>query len=159
MDALKIISGGQTGADQGALRAAKTKGFLTGGWAPKGWLTEDGPALWLADFGVAEYHQADYPARTKMCAANSDLLLWFGDTQSPGGKLSLRLAEEFDLPSRCVMFGVSEPADVAAWIQEQTAYWEGTISLWVAGNRESKAIGIGKRVEEFMGAVLDLLSA
>src|SRR5262249_6057013 len=38
----KVISGGQTGVDQVALRAAKACGIPTGGWAPKGWRTEDG---------------------------------------------------------------------------------------------------------------------
>ena len=36
----KIISGGQTGADMGGLLAAKDLGIRTGGWMPKGWLTE-----------------------------------------------------------------------------------------------------------------------
>jgi hypothetical protein len=30
----KVISGGQTGVDQAALRAAKACGIPTGGWAP-----------------------------------------------------------------------------------------------------------------------------
>jgi uncharacterized membrane protein YfcA len=36
------------GADQAALRAARADGVLTGGFAPQGWLTEDGPTPWLA---------------------------------------------------------------------------------------------------------------
>jgi len=39
----KIISGGQTGADQGAIDAAIKYSFLYGGWIPKGRLTENGP--------------------------------------------------------------------------------------------------------------------
>jgi len=38
----KIISGGQTGADQAALDAAIKLGIPHGGWIPKGRLTEDG---------------------------------------------------------------------------------------------------------------------
>ena len=49
---LTVISGGQTGVDQAALRAARSCGIPTGGWAPRGWLTEDGPAPWLADYGL-----------------------------------------------------------------------------------------------------------
>lgn len=45
----RIVSGGQTGADQAALRAARAAGLPTGGWAPRGWLTEEGPAPWLAN--------------------------------------------------------------------------------------------------------------
>jgi hypothetical protein len=40
---MKIISGGQTGVDRGALKAAKAAGLETGGWMPRGWLSEDGP--------------------------------------------------------------------------------------------------------------------
>lgn len=50
----RVISGGQTGADQAALRAARACGIPTGGWAARGWLTEDGPAPWLAEWGLAE---------------------------------------------------------------------------------------------------------
>lgn len=51
---IKIVTGGQTGADQGALLAARAAGIATGGWAPLGWMTEDGPAPWLADFRLIE---------------------------------------------------------------------------------------------------------
>ena len=40
---IKIISGGQTGADQGALDAAIELDIPHGGWIPKGRLAEDGP--------------------------------------------------------------------------------------------------------------------
>ncbi|MBU0966840.1 MAG: putative molybdenum carrier protein [Proteobacteria bacterium] len=39
----KIISGGQTGADQAALDIAIKLNIPYGGWIPKGRLTEDGP--------------------------------------------------------------------------------------------------------------------
>jgi Circularly permutated YpsA SLOG family len=61
----KIVSGGQTGADQAGLRAARAAGIETGGWAPKGWDTEDGPAPWLEDFGLIECPVTGYPARTE----------------------------------------------------------------------------------------------
>lgn len=57
----RVISGGQTGADQAALRAARACGIPTGGWAPRGWLTEDGPSLWLAEWGLVEM-----PGREKL---------------------------------------------------------------------------------------------
>lgn len=37
---IKIVSGGQTGVDQGALEAAVELGLEFGGWAPHGWLAE-----------------------------------------------------------------------------------------------------------------------
>ena len=39
----KIVSGGQTGVDRGALDAALASGFACGGWCPKDRNAEDGP--------------------------------------------------------------------------------------------------------------------
>jgi len=39
---VKIVSGGQTGVDRGALEAADALGLDFGGWAPHGWIAEDG---------------------------------------------------------------------------------------------------------------------
>src|SRR5215471_5688537 len=62
----RTISGGQTGADQGGLRAAKTLGIPTGGWAPRGRMTEDGSAEeLLRSFGLREFSQPGYPPRTR----------------------------------------------------------------------------------------------
>jgi hypothetical protein len=59
----RTITGGQTGADQASLRAARAAGLATGGFAPRGWLIEDGPALWLAGYDFVECDRRDYPAR------------------------------------------------------------------------------------------------
>src|SRR5262249_48098117 len=58
---MRVITGGQVGTDQGALRAARVAGLLTGGWAPQGWMTEGGAGTWLADFGLVECPRAGYP--------------------------------------------------------------------------------------------------
>ena len=39
---IKIVSGGQTGVDRGALEAAMALGLDFGGWTPHGWIAEDG---------------------------------------------------------------------------------------------------------------------
>src|SRR5438067_2876081 len=57
---LKVISGGQTGVDRGALDAALALQVECGGWCPKGRLAEDGtipkryPVMELANAGYAE---------------------------------------------------------------------------------------------------------
>ncbi|HSQ58757.1 MAG TPA: putative molybdenum carrier protein, partial [Gemmata sp.] len=38
----RVISGGQTGADRGALIAARAAGIATGGFMPRGFLAHDG---------------------------------------------------------------------------------------------------------------------
>ena len=40
---VKVISGGQTGVDQAALRAAQASGLAIGGWCPPGRESEAGP--------------------------------------------------------------------------------------------------------------------
>jgi hypothetical protein len=67
----KIISGGQTGADQGALDACIELGFPFGGWVPRGRKTVAGPL-------PSRYHQmtetptASYLAPTEKNLIDSD---------------------------------------------------------------------------------------
>lgn len=39
---IKIVSGGQTGVDRGALDAALSVGVPCGGWCPEGRMADDG---------------------------------------------------------------------------------------------------------------------
>jgi hypothetical protein len=92
----KIICGGQTGVDQAALRAARACGIQTGGWAPRGFRTDDGPAPWLADFGLREHPSADYPDRTRANVGEAGLTLIVVTRESDlagGTALTLRVAQ------------------------------------------------------------------
>lgn len=144
----RVVSGGQTGVDRAALRAARAAGIPTGGWAPKGWATEAGPAPWLADFGLVECDEPGYPARTVANARDSDGTLWIGDPSSPGGQLTIGTADALDKPLLVVRAGVTTPGDVRRWIEA-----EGIRVLNVAGNRESTEPGIGARAEAFLAVV------
>ncbi len=159
MAELRIVSGGQSGCDQAALRAAKAAGLKTCGWMPRGWLTEDGPAPWLAEaFGLKEHPEASYPPRTRANIHAADALLWFGNPYSPGGRLTLSLATEASIDV-FVVLTESTPADVVDWLIGMVlpGHEETGISLMVAGNRESKTPGIGARVEAFLTDVFRLL--
>lgn len=79
---MKIISGGQQGADLGALYGARDAGMLTGGWAPHNWYSGYKPeeAL-LRSFGLqpAPYDPKTYPTRTMLNVDDSDgtvAILW-----------------------------------------------------------------------------------
>jgi hypothetical protein len=156
----KVVSGGQTGADQGGLRAARAAGIPTGGWAPKGWLVEsaDGrrnsAAPELADFGLIECDLPGYPARTQANVRDSDGTIWFGDFNTLGGRATLDACRRFRRPFCLVYQGITTPSLVMYWIREK-----GIRVLNVAGNRESSAPGIGARVERFLGAVFRQLRA
>jgi len=68
-----VISGGQTGADQAGLSAAKFIGLQTGGTAPKGYKTLDGPCYDLRDvYGLEENESSNYAVRTDLNVQNSD---------------------------------------------------------------------------------------
>ena len=55
---LRIVSGGQTGVDRGALQAAMALGLDWGGWAPKGWRAENGPIPASSDSASTRYKAA-----------------------------------------------------------------------------------------------------
>src|SRR5262245_49041797 len=161
----KLVSGGQTGADQGALRAARAAGIPTGGWAPKGWLTE-GPldeeghpwpkevtAPWLADFGLVECPEPGYPARTRANVRDSDATLWFGDWHTTGGRATLDACKLQNKPFLLVFGALTRPSEVVWWLDDT-----GVRVLNVAGNREGIAPGIGERTEYFLGVVFRRLA-
>jgi hypothetical protein len=153
---LRITSGGQTGADLGALVAARLAGVPTGGHAPSGWQTESGPAPWLADYGLVQCPGPGYPARTRRNVKAADACLWFGNPASPGGRLTLGLCRQEGV-AHFVVLTESTPADAAAWLREYVFPGREGVTLLVAGNRESSAPGIGARVEAFVSGLLGLL--
>jgi hypothetical protein len=147
----KVITGGQTGADQGALRAARACGVPTGGWAPLGWLVEtpdgrrDVATPWLATWGLVECPEMGYAARTRANVRDSDGTLWFGDWHTTGGRATLDACRNQDKPFLIVFRGATRPSQVCAWIEAN-----GVRVLNAAGNREPKSPGLGARVERFM---------
>lgn len=81
----RVRSGGQTGADKTGLVCAKKIGLETGGVAPKGYRTDEGPDLELRDlYGLTESHTSDYAPRTKQNVQDAEATLWFGKLGSPG---------------------------------------------------------------------------
>jgi Circularly permutated YpsA SLOG family len=147
---IRVITGGQTGADEAAWRAAKAAGLPTGGWMPKGFITERGPRPEFADlYGAKEIPTVDYAARTQANVADADLVLWFGDSQTPGGRLTVGLCRQRGLSCLLIQPGQNvRPQKVAENVHTYFLPKRGV--LMVAGNRESKSPGIGARVEEFL---------
>src|SRR5262245_5244465 len=80
-----VVAGGQTGTDQSALAVAKRFGLATGGWMPKGFLTEQGARPGLAgQYGLREHRSTAYADRTRANVEDADVTLWLGSRDSPG---------------------------------------------------------------------------
>lgn len=157
---VRIISGGQNGADEAGLLAAHRLGIPTGGTATKGYKTTLGPKPEQAEkFGLVENQFTTYPPRTKANVHNSDGTVIFSQTPelSSGSKLTYDYAVETGKPVH-IVGGTSAKAKEAfrAWLAENDIR-----VLNVAGSRQWQRHGVlrGKadfqdRVEEFLVDVL-----
>ena len=70
MNVRKIVSGGQTGADQGALSACVMARFPYGGWVPKGRRSEKGKIP--PRYRLRQHRSRHYPPRTEANVRDSD---------------------------------------------------------------------------------------
>ncbi len=142
---LKIVSGGQTGVDQGALEAALELGLDHGGWCPRGRLSEAGPIPTC--FRLDETDSAEYWVRTEQNVIDSDAtLILFRDQIRGGTALTQRMAIKHGRPCRCVDLNQTPSArSVQQWLQDLTI---GVLN--VAGPRESWCPGIQKQARRFL---------
>ncbi|ENW78940.1 hypothetical protein F909_03257 [Acinetobacter sp. ANC 3929] len=82
---IKIISGGQTGVDRGALDAALSVGAPCGGWCPEGRMAEDGVIPDRYPLSILE--NSGYRKRTKQNVQDSDatIIIYFDYIFAKGG--------------------------------------------------------------------------
>ena len=150
----KIVSGGQTGADQGALSACVQAGFPYGGWIPKGRRTEKGNVP--ARYRMRQHWSRHYPPRTEKNVVDSDGTVIFTYGKPDGGsRLTIEFAKQHGKPWLAV--DATRPHDeivarVARWIRRRLP--DGAV-LNVAGSRRSKVPGIHFIVKR---AVRDVLA-
>ncbi|MGO1640615.1 MAG: putative molybdenum carrier protein [Candidatus Corynebacterium faecigallinarum] len=140
-----IRSGGQSGADRGALDAARSQGVGIEGWCPAGGWAEDHPEPpgLLSEYPeLMETPSVDPAQRTEWNVRDSDATLILaplstnGVAASPGTRLTLELAEKYQKPSLLIGEGsTDEIATVLDWLAGQG---NGLI-LNVAGPRESES--------------------
>lgn len=142
---LKIVSGGQTGVDRGALDAAIVLGILRGGWCPAGRRAEDG--VIPARYQLEETPSEDYGERTEWNVRDADSTLIISPLPLSGGTLfTLECARRFGRPHLVV-----DPSDPEAGGKIQS--WmkgKGIRILNVAGPRESSVPGICTRTSALL---------
>ena len=153
----KIVSGGQTGVDRGALEAALDLGFPYGGYVPKGRRSEDG-IVPLEFAAMTEDTRKDYLHRTELNVINSDATLILSQTRelTGGTKRTAEFCEKHGKPYWIDNPETSNETDrgleVLYWIEAE--FGERGIVLNVAGPRESKVPGIEASTKAFISRLL-----
>jgi len=148
----KIISGGQTGADQAALDVAIDYGIPHGGWIPKGRKTEKGR---LPDkYRLKELSSIDYAKRTELNVIDSEGTLILSHGPLTGGSaLTKSLAKKHN--RSCLHVDLNSMSEykaveaIRSWIESRDIH-----VLNVAGPRASEDLEIYDATQRVLKAVI-----
>jgi hypothetical protein len=155
----RVISGGQTGVDQAALRAAIASGVLLDGWCPPGRICEDG--IIPAEFPLKETplerseEAAGIPRslRTEWNVRDSDGILILTKsiaTLDPGTSWARQCSFHYKKP-----YAIEDPSDPLSQIRSRKWIEVNSIEvLNVVGPSEKTEPGIGQLVYIFLTRLL-----
>lgn len=150
---MRIVSGGQTGADRAALDTALELGLESGGWVPRGRLAEDGviPARYP---NLIEAGSGSPAVRTELNVRDSDATVIFSHGSLAGGTALTeclarrygRLLLHLDL---CRVSESDAAATLRGWLDRHRP-----LRLNVAGARHSEDADIYAATRRVLGAAL-----
>jgi hypothetical protein len=144
----RIVSGGQTGVDRGALEAAIALGIAHGGWCPRGRLAEDGSVP--SRYELVENESYNYKVRTTQNVEDSDATLILHLRPLSGGTLlTKRVAARLRKPYASFEIDDENIDSIRNWLAETRP-----VVLNIAGPRESSEPGIETRSAEFLIRIL-----
>lgn len=163
-----VVSGCQSGVDRAALDAALSLGLSIGGWAPKGWGSEDGPIdrKYRYDQESGEGLREDrgpvsslahaYSRRTYLNVSESDATVIITRRPMSGGtKRAYEICQDERRPClliKTVLWKPGRAGDVVDWLRGKSA-----TRVNFAGPRESKEEGIYDEAYGIVRAILELL--
>jgi hypothetical protein len=153
----KVISGGQTGVDQAALRAARDCGLEIGGWCPPERVCETGmippefPLRETDEERSARAPEVPRSQRTEWNVRDSDGALVIGATEraqeaDPGTAWAMQCAQRFGRPF--LACDVADP-DAKQKIRQWLERFQIKV-LSVGGPAESTSPGMGDRAYAFL---------
>jgi hypothetical protein len=150
---LKIISGGQTGVDRGALDAAMMAGSAHGGWCPRGRRAEDG--VIPPQYQLTETPDDQYGQRTAWNIRDADATLVLIESSNDvrgGTLLTFRECRRQGKPRYAARLSTcrDSPEVVARELRRRRV-----TTLNIAGPRESKRPGIQDTARRFVLAMLE----
>jgi hypothetical protein len=145
----KIVTGGESGAEQEAWAAARRAGVATGGYMRRGFATEDGPTPRLgALYGAIEF-PLDEPTRARANLRRADAMLWLGDPLSDEGRAAIGACRDAGKPFLPAQPGLTLVADVVSWL----VVFE-VKTLVVASSPASRVPELGANAGQFLDQVL-----
>jgi Circularly permutated YpsA SLOG family len=149
---LKIVSGGQTGADRAALDWAIERGLEHGGWCPRGRRAEDG-AIPL-QYRLTETPTERWEQRTEWNVRDSDgtVILTVSETLTGGSLTTAEFARVLERP--CLHLSRRVDGDLAASKLRRFVGDHAIRVLNVAGPRASGEPGVGQFVRTTLEAAL-----
>lgn len=153
----KIVSGGQTGADRGALDAALARGFPCGGYCPAGRRAEDGS---IPDrYPLEEMAVRNYQARTRRNVEISDATLIVSTEPLSGGT---RLTADHAAKTGRPWIVVDPETSATVPTRDRLHEWiedHGVEVLNVAGPRASSEPDTQAASERIVGWLIDTLTS
>ena len=149
----KIVTGGQTGVDRGALDAALELGFPCGGWCPSGRQAEDG--IISERYPLAELPEGGYRERTLRNVLDSDgtAIIYFGRIEG-GTAATLAFCIQYRKPYKLLDASLIDARHAANALAEWVKL-KSIADLNIAGPRLSTA----PRAEDYARRVIRTLLA
>ena len=150
---IKIVSGGQTGADRGGLDAAIALGIPHGGWCPRGRYAEDGRIPDI--YNQQELYSRFYAHRTEQNVIDSDATVIFTYGPPEGGsQRTVQFAEKHGCPFLCIDMNSNNMIAAEKVIEWLNSLRISQLVLNVAGSRGSRNPGLQRRVCDIMKDVI-----